>query len=129
MKAQAVKMVRAGIVALSVLMAMPVLAAKDNMPADKGVGGPGAQEMGKMTHDMSVEMREMADQLSQGQLDAAAQKRMAKSVRAMAGMMNNMSEMIGKGMPMDAGSQQQMGQMRKQMDDMMKQTHKANPKM
>lgn len=129
MKAQAMNPVRTGVVAFSVLVAMPAFAANDNMPMDKATGGRDAQEMGNMTHDMSIEMRELADQLSTGRLDAAAQKRMVKGMRDMPAMMNNMSEMIARGTPMDGDHRKQIGQMRRQMDKMMKQTHEANPKM
>jgi len=111
----------ASLLALAVVLAVPVYAAKHGGPGMMdGKGGPGSQQMSGMMHDMSMEMGKMSGQMSKGNLSADMQKRMGGQMRDMATMMDNMSGMMGKGMMMDAGMQKQMGQMRKQMDEMMK---------
>lgn len=84
------------------------------------MGGPGAQQMGGMMHDMADQMMEMSGRMSQGRMTAEQQKQMSARMRTMATMMDRMSGMAGKGMMMDTDMQKQMGEMRKQMDDMMK---------
>jgi len=83
------------------------------------MGGPGAQQMGGMMHEAD-QMMEMSGRMSQGQMTPEQQKQMAERMRIMATMMDRMSGMAGKGMMMDADMQKQIGEMRRQMDDMMK---------
>ncbi len=108
----------AGLLALAVVLAVPVYAAKHGGPGmmdgkGAGMGGPGSQQMSGMMHDMSMEMDKMSEQMSKGGMGADTQKQTAKRMKQMATMMDNMSGMMGKGMMMDAG-------MQKQMDEMMK---------
>ncbi len=111
----------AGLLALAVVAAVPVYAAKHGGPGMMdGKGGPGSQQMSGMMHDMADQMIGMSGQMSKGNLSADMQKRMGGQMRDMATMMDNMSGMMGKGMMMDAAQQKQMDQMRKQMDEMMK---------
>ncbi len=114
--------------ALFVLVLTPVLAAEKPdapMGGKKGDammdGGPGAQQMSPMMHDMSGQMKQMADMMTHGNMDAAMQKQMAERMQAMSSMMEHMSGMMGHSMMMDGNMQKQMGDMRKQMDEMMKQ--------
>ncbi len=109
----------AGLLALAVVLAVPVYAAKHGGPGMMD-GKGGMMQMSGMMHDMADQMIGMSGQMSKGNLSADMQKRMGGQMRDMATMMDNMSGMMGKGMMMDAGMQKQMDQMRKQMDEMMK---------
>lgn len=115
----------AGVLALAVVLAVPVYAAKHGGPGmmdgkGGGMGGPGMMQMSGMMHDMADQLMAMTGDMGQGKLSAAQQKQTAERMRTMATMMDNMSGMMGKGMMMDAGMQKQMDQMRKQIDEMMK---------
>lgn len=114
--------------ALVVLTLTPALAAEKadaTMGGQKGGamldGGPGAQQMSPMMHDLSGQMKQMSDMMTPGNMNPAMQKQMAERMQAMSSMMEHMSGMMGHNMMMDAGMQKQMGDMRKQMDEMMKQ--------
>ena len=85
-----------------------------------GPQGQGMQQMSGMMHDMCDQAVSMSGQMAHGNLSAAQQKQMAERMRTMGTMMDQMSGMMGKGMMMDDGQQKQMGEMRMQMDNMMK---------
>jgi hypothetical protein len=111
-----------GLFVACIFLGVPANAAKHGQP---GMGmGPGtgtAHPMATMVHDMSVKLRELADQLSQGNLSADQQQRMAKHVKEMAVMMGDMSGMIEKSMVMEGDYMQKpMQEMRKRMDQLMK---------
>jgi len=109
-----------GILSLALLGAAGVYAQSGAKGDHADMGGPGAQQMGGMMHDMAEQMKSMSGQMSQGKMDAPTQKQMAERMRTMSTMMDRMSGMAGKGMMMDADMQKQMGEMRKQMDEMAK---------
>ena len=107
---------------LGFAMALPALAQSGGgtMDGKKGGPGPGMQQMSGMMHDMSDQMMGMSGDMSKGGMSAAQQKQMGERMRTLSTMMDQMSGMMGKGMMMDAGQQKQMGDMRMQMDGMMK---------
>ena len=107
-----------GVLMAGLLLAVPAGAQMDNMMG--GPQGKGMQQMSGMMHDMADQMMGMSGKMNQGKMSAAQQKQMAERMRTMATMMDNMSGMMGKGMMMDAGQQKQMGDMRMQIDGMMK---------
>lgn len=108
-----------GILSLA-LVGVPLYAAQGPKDDHTAMGGPGAQQMGGMMHDMADQMMEMSGRMSQGRMNAEQQTQMSARMRTMATMMDRMSGMAGKGMMMDADMQKQVGEMRKQMDDMTK---------
>lgn len=108
-----------GILSLAVV-GVSAYAAQGPKDSHASMGGPGAQQMGGMMHDMADQMMEMSGRMSQGRMSAEQQTQMSARMRTMAMMMDRMSGMAGKGMMLDADMQKQMGEMRKQMDDMMK---------
>lgn len=109
-----------GLLVIGLALAVPAGAQTGNMMGDPQ--GQGMQQMSGMMHDMSGQMMSMSGDMSKGGMSAAQQKQMAERMRNLATMMDQMSGMTGKGMMMDAGQQKQMGDMRMQMDNMMKET-------
>lgn len=112
------KVVGLGLLVMGLVLSVPAGAQMGDMMG--GPQGKGIQQMSGMMHDMADQMMGMSGNMSQGKMSAAQQKQMAERIRTMATMMDNMSGMMGKGMMMDAGQQKQMGDMRMQMDGMMK---------
>jgi len=109
-----------GLLVIGLALAVPAGAQTGDMMG--GPQGQGMQQMSGMMHDMGDQAVSMSGQMSQGKLNTAQQKQMAERMRKMATMMDQMSGMMGNGMMMDAGQQKQMGDMRMQMDNMMKET-------
>ena len=107
-----------GLLVIGLALVVPAGAQMGDMMG--GPQGKGMQQMSGMMHDMVDQMIGMSGNMSAGKMSAAQQKQMAEHMRTMATMMDNMSGMMGKGMMMDAGQQKQMGDMRMQMDGMMK---------
>jgi hypothetical protein len=91
----------AGLLALAVVVAVPVYAAKHGGPGMMDGKGGGMMQMSGMMHDMADQMLSMSGDMGQGKLSAAQQKQMADRMRTIAVMMDNMSGMMGKGMMMD----------------------------
>jgi hypothetical protein len=116
MKREMLKRLGFGVIALSAAVALVSHAAQPGAAGDKGVAVPESQQMSAIVHDMSVEMREMADQLSKGNLSAQRQKLAAKHLREMADMTNELSGMIGHDVMAGGEMPKQTAQMRKRMD-------------
>ena len=108
---------RAAIAVIGLTLATPLYAHKEQRQ-DTGSGG----QMGPgMMRDMAAQMKQMSGQMMQGGMSSNMQKGMAERMQEMGGMMDKMSGIMGKGAMTDADNQQQMEQMRKRMDEMMKQ--------
>lgn len=105
---------------LGIAVAVPAIA---QSPANPGVQSDASQHhqmMSGMMKDMSQQMTGMSDQMSQGNLTPEQGKQMAQRMERMSGMMHRMSGLAGKPAMSDPEFQKQMGQMRKQMNDMMR---------
>ncbi|MHB1322111.1 MAG: hypothetical protein ACYCY0_11210 [Acidithiobacillus ferrivorans] len=85
-----------------------------------GKGEAGAQQMSELMNEMSSVMKDMSGMIESGSLSPATMKKMSSQMKQMGGMMNHMSGMMHKGMTMNAGTQKEMGQMRKQIEHMRK---------
>ena len=81
-------------------------------------GESNAQQMSQLISNISREMEDMSGIIEKGNTNPDTMKKMSQQMKQMSSMMNNMSEILNKYMAMDANTQQQMGQMRKQIDQM-----------
>jgi len=114
------KAVGTGVLVFGLSLAVPAIAEMGGMMG--GPQGQGMNQMSGMMHDMGDHMMSMSGQMSHGNMNASQQKQMSERMRNMATMMDHMSGMMGKGMMMDQDMQKQMGEMRMQMDSMMKES-------
>lgn len=73
-----------------------------------------------MMKDMTGEMGKMTEQMSQGALTPEQRKQMAQRMAVMSTMMRRMSGLEARPAMKDADRQKQMNQMRRQMDEMMR---------
>ena len=78
------------------------------------------QRMYQMMKDMTGEMSKMTEQMSPGALTPEQSKQMAQRMTFMSTMMRRMSWLEGRPAMKEVEWQKQMGQMRKQMDEMMR---------
>jgi len=78
------------------------------------------QRQYEMMKYMTQEMSVMTEQMSRGELTVEQRKQMAQRMAIMSTMMRNMSGPEGRPAMTEAEWQSQMDQMRKQMDDMMR---------
>jgi hypothetical protein len=76
--------------------------------------------MYQLMKDMTGEMTKMTEQMSQGALTPEQRKKMAQRMAVMSTMMRRMSGLEVRPAMKDADWQKQMDQMRRQMDEMMR---------
>jgi len=119
---------KAGVLAAGMLLIFSAYGAQQDGPKANMPPGAGAQQMSEMLRDMSGQMGEMFKTMSRGNLTQAQQKQMADRMRTMSGMMQNLSVMAGGGMMLDDEHQKQMQDMRKQMNQMMKEGGGSMPR-
>lgn len=74
----------------------------------------------QMMKDMTGEMSAMTEQMSQGALTPEQRKQVAQRMALMSAMMRRMSGLEGRPAMKEAEWQKQMDQMRKRMDEMMR---------
>lgn len=73
----------------------------------------------QMMKDMAQEMTRMTEQMSLGELTSDQRKQMAGRMTLMSAMMRRMSGLAARPAMREPERQKQMGEMRKQMDEMM----------
>lgn len=66
--------------------------------------------------DMAQQMAALSGRLSRGGLDAAGQRQTAEHLRELAGLLDELSAMMSRGMPMDPQTQGDLAQIRQRMN-------------
>ena len=87
-------------------------------PTFKDTTTPHHQMLNQMMGDMTREMSAMTDAMSRGELTPEQNKQMSERMAVMANIMRRMSGLGARTHMKEADWQKQMGQMRKQMDEM-----------
>jgi len=118
-KLSGVRQIAPALLIAGLVFAAPVGAQMGGM-MNGSQGDRGMMKMSGVMHDMADHMVSLSGRMSQGNMTAAQQKQMAESMREMAGMIDNMSSMTGKGMMMGPEQMGNLDAMQKQMDRMMK---------
>jgi hypothetical protein len=106
-------------VALSLTAAIPGSAETPSGPASQDNGSQHHRTMYQMMSDMTQAMTQMTDQMSHGELSQGQRRQMVEQMERMSMMMRRMSGLGARPAMKEPEWQTQMGEMRKQMDDMM----------
>ena len=107
------------VLCLGIFIAAPALAQSSTGPYWGGDVTEHHRMQYQMMKDMAQEMSRMTEQMSPGQLTSDQRKQMAGRMTLMSTMMRRMSGLAARPAMREAEWQKQMGEMRKQMDDMM----------
>jgi len=118
MSNQAMAAIAASAMCLGVFVAEPVSAQTAASPTFKDATSQHHQMLNQMMKDMTQEMTAMTDQMSRGEITAEQNKQMSDRMAAMANVMRRMSGLGARPHMKEADWQNQMDQMRKQMDNM-----------
>lgn len=108
------------IVCLGVSAAAPASAQSPTGATTQDVTSWHHQRMYQVMKDMAGEISKMAEQMSRGTLAPEQHKQMAQRMAFMSTMMRRMSWLEGRPAMKEAEWQKQMDRMRKQMDEMMR---------
>ena len=120
MSKKTIASVTAIVVCLGVFVVAPANAQSPTGATTQDVTSQHHQKMYQMMKDMTGEMSKMTEQMSQGALTPAQRRQIAQRMTFMSTMMRRMSELEGRPAMKEVEWQKQMGQMRKQMDEMMR---------
>ena len=85
------------------------------------------QIIADMMKDMSQEMSKMAEQMSRGELTPEQRKHLGQRMEIMSKMMHRMSGLESRPAMKEPEMQQQLKQMRRQMDEMMRDPSMKSP--
>jgi len=107
------------VLCLGIFIAAPALAQSSTGPYWGGDVTEHHRMQYQMMKDMAQEMSRMTEQMSPGQLTSDQRKQMAGRMTLMSTMMRRMSGLAARPAMREPEWQKQMGEMRKQMDDMM----------
>ena len=110
------------IASAGMFLAIPAGAQIPAVTAPQFTMNPHHQRIDDIMKDMTQAMGNMTEQMSHGPLTPEQTKQMARQMERMSKMMRMMSGLESIPAMKDAESQRQMGQMRKQMDEMMRDT-------
>lgn len=110
------------LVCLGMLVAMSAAAQAPTVPTTQDPMTLHHVRQAQMMKEMTQEMSAMTEQMSRGDLTPGERKQMAQRMALMATMMRRMSGLEARPAMSEPEWQRQMDQMRKQMDDMMRQS-------
>ena len=103
------------------MLGAPAVKAQSSAPAPQQADVSWHHQMlYRIMKDMTEEMSRMTEEMSRSDLTAEQRKRMAQRMQHMATMMRRMSGLAARPAMADPASQKQMEDMRKQMDEMMR---------
>jgi hypothetical protein len=106
-------------VCLGIFVAAPAMAQSSTGPYWGGDVTEHHRMQYQMMKDMAQEMTRMTEQMSQGELTPEQRKQMAGRMTLMSTIMRRMSGLTARPAMREPEWQKQMGEMRKQMDEMM----------
>ena len=107
-------------VSAGIFLDTPALAQTPAVTAQQSTMNPHHQRIDDMMKDMTQAMVKMTEQMSHRPLSPEQTKRMALQMERMSKMMRMMSGLESRPAMKNPESQRQMSQMRKQMDEMMR---------
>jgi hypothetical protein len=110
------------VVCLGIFVAAPAMAQLSTGPNWGGNVTQHHRMQYQMMKDMAEEMTRMTEQMSQGELTSEQRKQMAGRMALMSTMMQRMSGLAARPAMREQEWQKQMGGMRKQMDEMMRES-------
>jgi hypothetical protein len=108
------------VVCLGMFLTAPVIAQSPLGATTQDVTSQHHQRIYQMMKDMTQEMGAMTEQMSRGELTPEQRAQMGRRMGLMSTMMRRMSGLEARPAMKEAEWQKQMNQMRKQMDEMMR---------
>jgi hypothetical protein len=113
------------IICLGTLVIAPASAQSPASPTSQDTMSQHHKLQYQMMKDMTQEMGQMAEQVSQGEMTPEQSKQMSNRMRRMSKMMGFMSGLAARPAHNHAQLQEQMDQMRTQMDEMTRKSRMA----
>lgn len=113
-------LIAAAVASIALLATVPASAQISANPIWQDIPHQYHQWLSQMMKDMTGQMGQMTEQMSRGDLSPEQRLQMAQQMGRMSMMMRRISSLVARPALKEADWQQKMQQMRKQMDEMMR---------
>lgn len=117
--------IAAAIACVVMFAVVPASAQVSPAPTWQDIPGKYHQRLSQILTDMTHQMGQMTEQMSRSDLPSDQRQQMAQRMARMSTMMQRISGLVARPALKEADWQEQMDQMRKQMDEMMRDSQMA----